>query len=125
MRQFKSKFARRGGRLTRSTKTFPGSDWREALNQRAREINAFRRASLPLPNFETGMRGPALKKGEVIRLERPVELTWPPGTRLSSSPPMTQERQQAATNPIGPIRSVARALHRRLLRLIPSVWGPR
>ena len=63
MRRFKSKFARRGGRLTRSTKTF-ASDWREALDQRAREINAFRRASVPLPNFEVGARVPSLYPGE-------------------------------------------------------------
>lgn len=64
MRTFNSKFARRGGRLTRSTKTFAGSDWREALNQRAREINAFRRAAVPLPNFEIGARVPRLYPGE-------------------------------------------------------------
>ncbi|SIT43728.1 hypothetical protein BN2476_350260 [Paraburkholderia piptadeniae] len=64
MRTFKSKFARRGGRLTRSTKTFADSDWKEMLNQRAREINAFHRASVPLPNFEIGARVPRLYPGE-------------------------------------------------------------
>lgn len=83
MRQFKSKFARRGGRLTRSTKTFAGSDWRELLNQRAREINAFRRASVPLPNFEVGARVPWLYPGEpdsgITTLE--AELAAPDGWR--------------------------------------------
>jgi len=40
------------------------SDWRAVLDQRERENNAFRSASVPLPNFEFGARVPSLYPGE-------------------------------------------------------------
>jgi len=84
MRRFKSKFTRERGQLRKdraASDLSPGlrtmraeildgggaeSDWAELLEQRKKEIDAFRERSIPLPRWDIGARIPRLYPGEPV-----------------------------------------------------------